>query len=385
MRRALRLSLLAATSFACAVTALWMGRDSRKNTAFAGDPSAVAPAPKARLLFGHGEVDGFSTEVAVASIDPAQNVAAVTPLATITHERGSAIRGAAFGQVAFVVAKVEAPRGTSYDSALYRVEGGKVVKLCEGVMGAATPWVTSTGRVIVARGIDGKDPPASEAQKLVLRTDELTLDDVDPTTGAVHTLWRGQGYQAFLGAKLGDDRLVVYHSHKSGAALFTLDPATGQTRALGPVAPFARDFSFDRVHSRLVFADLGADGRTYEIVALDLASLASRVLYASPNEHLMPFALTSGDLVFSSDGDKGLASMVAGAQLRLLSPLGDGSDAVTHEAGRWVALRHTPRAQTNDDPPRVVAFDTGSGKVVPLGVPSSHFVEPFAFVAGGAQ
>lgn len=381
MRRALRLTLLAAASFACAATALWMGRDARKNSAFASDPSAVPPAPIARLLLGHGDVDGFSTEVAVATIDPAKNVAALTPIGTVAHGRGSAIRGSAFGSVAFVTAKTEAPRGTSYDAALYRVEAGKTVRLCDGIERATTPWVTSTGRVIVARGVDGQDPPAEEAQKLVLRTDELTIDDVDPQTGATHTLWRGQGYQAFLAARLGDDRLVVYHSQKSGASLFTLDPRTGQTRPLASVPTMARDFSVDRVHGRLVFTRLGAG---WEIASLDLASLAVTTLHASTNEHLMPFALPSGDIAFSSDGDKGLALLSSTSQLRLFSPLGDGSDAVTHASGRWVALRHTPATQTNDDPPRVVAFDTGGGKVVALDVPSSHFVEAFGFL-GGAQ
>lgn len=389
MRRALRLATLATLSFAVAASALWLGRDGRKNAAFASDPGAVAPAPQTRLLFAHGEVDGFATEIAVAAIDPAQNLARVQALATLTHPRGSAIRGAAFGDVAFVVAKTEAPRNTTWDSALYRVERGKVVKLCEGIEGATTPWVTGAGRVVVARGVDGPEPAAADTQKLVLRTDELTLDEVDASTGAARTVWRGQGYQAFVAGRVGgaDDRLVVYHSHKAGASLFLLDPATGQTRTLGAVAPFARDFSFDRVHGRLLFADLGADGRTYEVLALDLASLARKTLFSAPNEHLMPFALPSGDVVFSSDGDKGLAIVPAGAQPRLLSPLGDGSDAVTHADGRWVALRHTPKVQPNDDPPRVVAFDTGSGKVVALDVPTSQFVEPFAFLgaAGGAQ
>lgn len=396
MKRALRLTLLAGASFVAAAGALWIGRGAQPERAHASDPAAVPAAPLARLVLAHGEIDGFATEVAVATVDATANVAAVRPLASVSHTRGSAIRGAAFGDVAFVVAQVDGPRGTTYDGALFRVESGKVTRLVTDVARASTPFVTRTGRVIVARGADGPEPGPAEANKLQLREDELTIDDVDPITGATRTLWRGKGYQAFLGARIehgAGDELVVYHSTVKGAALFALDPASGGARVLAAgVAPFARDFSFDRVHGALLFADLGADGRTYQVLSLDLASHALRTVYASPNEHLMPFALPSGDVALSSDGDKGLAVIVqAGSgQFRLVSPLGDGSDAVTHASpdGRWIALRHTPKAPVVDEPPKVVAFDLAAGKIVPLGLPPDHFVEPFAFVdasAGGAR
>ncbi|MBI2394789.1 MAG: hypothetical protein HYV09_34790 [Deltaproteobacteria bacterium] len=393
MKRALRLSLLAALSFVAAAGALWIGRGAQPDHARASDPAAVPAAKVARLVLAHGEVDGFATEIAVATIDPAANSAAVKPLASVAHTRGSAIRGAAFGDAAFVVAQLDGPRGTSYDGVLFRVEGGKVTRLVSEVARASTPFVTRQGRVLVARGADGPEPTPAEAQKLKLRDDELTIDDVDPITGATRTLWRGKGYQAFLGARIESagvgEEIVVYHSTAKGAALFALDPASGAARALLPgVAPFARDFSFDRVHGALLFADLGPDGRTFQVLSLDLASLALRAVYASPNEHLMPFALPSGDVALSSDGDKGLAVIVqaGGGQFRLVSPLGDGSDAATHASpdGRWIALRHTPKALAVDEPPKVVAFDLAAGKIVPLGLPPDHFVEPLGFLSAGA-
>jgi hypothetical protein len=99
----------------------------------------------------------------------------------------------------------------------------------------------------------------------------------------------------------------------------------------------------------------------------------------------MPFALPTGDVAISSDGDRGLAVLKVG-QHRLVAPLGDGSDAATHASpdGRWIAVRHTPRTQTNDDPPLVVAWDHASGKTVAFDVPRSHFIEPFGFTGGGA-
>jgi len=383
MTRATRLGLYAVLSLAGVAGAFALGRDKRD--ARASDPGPTPAAPTARMVFAHGEVDGLQSEVAIAAIDPAKNVAAVTTLASIGHTKGSAIRGQSLGQVAFVVAQEEGPRGTTYDGALLRVEAGKVSRLVGSVMRAGTPIVTSTGRVLVTRGVDGAEPPALDAQKLTLRSDQLTIDDVDPISGATRTLWRGQGYQAFLATSAGNE-VVVYHSAPGDASIFALDPATGTTRPLwGHAVPFARDFSFDRTHGALVFADLGTDGRTYQILSLDLASGGLKTLYSTPNEHAMPFALPSGDVAFSSDNDRGLAVLKVG-QHRLVAPLGDGSDAATHASpdGRWIAVRHTPKA-TNADPPLVVAWDHASGKTVRLDVPSSHFVEPLGFITPNAD
>jgi hypothetical protein len=276
MTRATRLGLLAVLSVAGVAGAFAVARDKRE--AHASDPAPAPAAPIARMVFAHGEVDGLQSEIAIGRIDPSKNLASLTPLASVGHTKGSAIRGRNLGEVAFVVAQEEGPRGTSYDGALLRVEAGKATRLVGQVMRAATPIVTSTGRVLIARGVDGDDPPAAEAQKLVLRVDQLTIDDVDPITGAARTLWRGQGYQAFL-ATTASSEVVVYHSAPSGASIFALDPATGTTRVLWANAvPFARDFSFDRTHGALVFADLGTDGRTYQVLSLDLASGALKSL-----------------------------------------------------------------------------------------------------------
>ena len=132
--------------------------------------------------------------------------------------------------------------------------------------------------------------------------------------------------------------------------------------------PFARDFSLQ--NNTLVFANLN------EIRAMDLATFSLKTLYTSAHDHPMPFALATGDVALSSDGDKGLAILQAG-QHRLMSPLGDGTDAATHTDGRWVAVRHTSKVSA--DPPLVVAWDPLTNKTVRLDVPSSHFVESMGF------
>lgn len=397
MKRTVRSTLLAALGVAVIGSAFVLRRDARD--ARASDPAPPSAAPAARLGVLHGEVDAWSTVVGIADVDPSRNAAPLRTIGFVDHEKGSAVRGAllpgrdAGSEVAMVVASVEAPRGTSYDGALFRVEGGKAVRLCADVARAATPIVTATGRVIVARGVDGPEPAEEDVQKLILRVDDLSIDDVDPATGAIRTLWRGKGYQAFLGATIraaGHEEIVVYHSTPAGASLLALDPATATTRTLLPhVVPFARDFSFDPVHSALVFADLAPDGASYQVLSLDLSSSSAGVgvLHAAPNEHTMPLALPTGDVAFSSDGDHGLALLVrAGGppRFRLLSPLGDGSDAATHASadGRWIAVRHTPTVQSVDHPPVTVAYDLSSARVVKLDTPVGHFVDAIGFLPG---
>lgn len=330
--------------------------------AAASDPTSAPAPPLTKLIVAHGEVDGFVTEIAIAAVDPAKNVAPLKPLASISHTHGSAIRGAVRGEVAFVVASEEAPRGTSYDGALYRVESGRATRLCGGVARATTPVITSAGRVIVARGTDGPDPSPADANKLILRTDALTIDDVDPSSGAIHTLWSGTGYQTFLTGVTPSDEVVAYHSEPSGTSLLIV----GRTSV--PLLPFARDFSVRG--NTLVFANLG------EIRSLDLTTFALKTLYVSAHDHPMPFALSTGDVALSSDGDKGLA-ILEGGHHRLMSPLGDGTDAATHTDGRWVTVRHT--SKTSADPPLVVAWDPLTNRTVRLDAPAAHFVEPMGF------
>jgi hypothetical protein len=140
-----------------------------------------------------------------------------------------------------------------------------------------------------------------------------------------------------------------------------------------------------------VYADLVAPSR-YGILSTDPVSGATRLLHATVNEHTMPLALPTGDVAFSSDGDHGLALLLAGPtpRQRLLSPLGDGSDAATHASpdGRFVAVRHTPLVQAGppqlERPPVTVAFDLVAGRAVPLDVPAHHFVDAIGFLPGGA-
>ena len=349
----------------------------------AGEKSAASPAT---LAVAHGALEGTTTEIGLVTVGLGSGTPAIAPLGVVDHVRGSAVRGAVFDGSAVLVATEEpAPKGTSYAAALHRVDGTGVRRLCGGLTRATAPLVVD-GRVLVARGTDGTEPiagPLTEA--LTLRVDTLTLDEVDPTTGATRTVWSGAGYQAFLAGALGREALV-YFSQPSGATLFALDVTTLATRPLGTVAPFARDFSVDVTRRALVFADLSAAG-TWQVASVDTITGAHAVLFSSRVDHPMPFALASGDLVLSSDGDHGLLRLArTSMRQHLLSPAGDGSDAAMHQEGRWLAVRHTPTSRVRGDKaPSLIVVDVDTGQSVPVVVPRGHRVEALGFLRGGAS
>ena len=376
-RSGLRLSLGALALGGLGLVALRTGREAPSSAHAAPTVPVALPKP-ARLGVLYGPIDGETTTIGFATIDATGN-GKVDAVGWLTHPPGSARRGVAMAdqEVAFVVVAEPGDRRSSYANALYRVEKGASKRLCGGIAKASTPIVTSGGRVVVARGIDGPEPNDLESKQLLLRVDALTIDDVDPVTGNITNLWTWSGYQAFLGARVvsaGREEIAVSLATRTGASLFALDPTTKGTRVLAAaVPPYARDFSFDPVRGAIVFADLVKPfDPTCNVLSLDLASLAIKPLYVTNNE-----------LAISSDDDHGLAMVLPDkAQRMLLSPLGDGSDAATHASadGRWIALRHTPVSQNDDDPPKVVAFDPRTRTIVPLALSRRDEVTPIGFV-----
>ncbi len=83
MRRATRFAFLALLSLGGIAGAFALSRDKRD--AHASDPGPASAAPTARMIFAHGDVDVTTSEVAIATIAPTKNLAAVTVLASIGH------------------------------------------------------------------------------------------------------------------------------------------------------------------------------------------------------------------------------------------------------------------------------------------------------------
>lgn len=303
-------------------------------------PAPVAPAAPPPLALLEGAPDAPESAVVVRH---GNDRAAV--LGRVAHVAGSARRGVVLrggaDPVALVVAQERPARGAStYDSALYRVDARGTRRLLGGLTNASRPLVTAAGTVIVQRGADGEERPLIDRQ-LRERRDPLTLDAVDPDTGAVRTVWRGEGQLAFLACALNGDSFLAYHLDDQTAALRVLDASSGAVRTLREGLHLARDFSYDRARDAVVFAQAtGPAG--YRVASLSLRDGSLRTLYAAQSDHLMPFALADGRVALSLPDDRGAGLLTAGSDTpRAVAPLGAGSDAVLAERAGWIALRHT--------------------------------------------
>jgi hypothetical protein len=290
-------------------------------------------------------------------------------LGRVRHVEGSALRGVVLrggnDPAVLVVAQEHPSRAaSSYDSALYRVDARGTERLVGAVTNASRPLITARGTVLVQRGVDGEARPL-EARRLRERRDALTLDAVDPQTGATRAVWRGEGQIAFLASALDGDEALVLHLDDEVAALRALDASTGTLRTLREGAHLARDFGWDAARGAVVFAQAMDDG-AYAVNALSLRDGSLRVRWTGASDHLMPFALGDGRVAVSLPGDRGLALLPAGSTPtdapRRIAPLGDGSDAVVASRDGWLALRHTEPAWE-----RSALVHLATGAVVPVG------------------
>jgi hypothetical protein len=133
-------------------------------------------------------------------------------------------------------------------SLLYAAPGRDAVAVVDRVFYASRPLVLPTGEVIVERGRAGATTPGR------VRVDELWLDAVDPRSGAVRTIYRTSGFEAYLCGLAGDEALV-YLIQPGIASLRAIDWRSGRERVVVPdLPPFAHDFVIDGtsvlVHNR---------------------------------------------------------------------------------------------------------------------------------------
>src|SRR5262249_4533763 len=103
-----------------------------------------------------------------------------TVLSAFEHVPDGSVHGRLLpgSRAAMVVAdRSNAARDISFSGTLLRLEPGKApLAICDRVVHASTPLVTSDGRVFVERG----------------RADELTIEEA--AAGAMRVVWRGRGY-----------------------------------------------------------------------------------------------------------------------------------------------------------------------------------------------
>jgi hypothetical protein len=359
---------------------------------FAAPPAVAQTAPPAVVTL-EGAPDGARTEVMLRAPGGAS---AGRRLGAVVHAEGAA-RGAlvlpgggATGPTVLVVATTRRTvRAGAYNASLFRVDGrgGEATRLCDDVAELSVPLRTASGLVLVQRGRDGAEPREDPTAPRVFRerTDTLWLDAVDPVTGRLRTVWRGEGQIAFLAAPLGGDAVAVYWVHDGASTLLRLDAARGTARVLVANLPVAREFSYDARADRVVFARATPDPSVYEVAAVDArAGGAVQVLWRGQSESLMPRALGDGSVALSLPGRRGLAVLPAGVGAvaaptgrtgatgrtavvttgpTRVAPWGDGSDAALAESpdGRWLAVRHTTDAAES-----WALWNRRTGAVVPV-------------------
>jgi hypothetical protein len=292
----------------------------------AAPPSTVAAPPIALLASSHGRTELFVVRAGDRTPGPV--------LAAFDHVDGS-VRGALLpdGSV-LAAAPVRADSDRSFDGGLWRLEtNGRARLLCDALTHASRP-LSADGRAFVVRGATGAAPVEG-----AMRVDELTVDEVDPASGALVTLHRYRGYLVHL-AGFHDGRVVAYRVGPGVADIVAIEAAGGAVSSLLPsLPPFARDFSL--AGDRLVFRGRDErDASTWVIDALDVGSSARQRLFQGASFTLTPHAWPDGGVAFNARSD-GLALLGSSDPVR--APLGAGVDVVRAISGdaRFVAAVHT--------------------------------------------
>lgn len=313
-------------------------------------------------------------------IVPVGGAKAGPALATLRHLGDAVVRARVVPRTPIVVATADArpSRDRSFNASLFRIEPhAEPVTLCDGVVHASRPLVTSDGRVFVSRGVAGPEPPP-DGDLARLRVDALTIDEVDLATGATRTVHRHTGYLAFLAGAWGG-KLVVYRVAPGSADIVLVNPDSGATRAIAPsIPPFARDFSIDEASGALVYQGRHeVDPHTWVIDRLDLGTGKRARIETSASNGLAPHVWPGGGLAYTPDRSKGLVLVGAGAAVR--GPLGAGVDAVQAVSpdAAWVAALHTNPSAF----PVPFAIRAESGEVAAIPAPPGARVAVAGFVA----
>ncbi len=252
-------------------------------------------------------------------------------------------------------------RDRSFDGGLWRLDAnGTAQQLCLQVAHASRPLVTPAGQALVARGVAGPTLPDQ------MRVDDLTIDAIDPASGAITTLLHQPGYLLHLAGIHGGE-VIVYRLAPAGADLIAIDLTTGVLRSLlSPMVAFARDFSVDHAGGRLIFRNRHeTDSRRWVVDALELtpsgSGAALKRLYSGTSFSLAPHAWPGGAVAINP-GQRGLRLLSSSDPVS--PPLGPGVDLVSARSQDppFVAIEHS-RAGKLSLP---YLLDRYSGAIQPL-------------------
>ena len=297
-------------------------------------PDVFGPAPPVALV---ATIPGAAESRLYVAL-PGQ--ALPPPVLEFHHLPGGSLRAAVWSGAPVVLATAPTTPGRdrSFDGGLYRLDPNTGVKrLCTNLAHASRPLISPTGRVFVARGAAGP-PPATEGR---MRIDELTVDEVDPHSGAITTVHQTTGYLAHL-AGWHDGRVLIYRVGPATADIVAVSPDTGKTEILlASLPPFARDFSVDPVTPRLVYRGRHqSDARRWVVDALDLSTGSQTRLYDGVSFSLAPHVWPGGSLAINPR--RGGLRLI-GSSDPIASPLGPGVDVIRSLSNteRYVVFLHT--------------------------------------------
>jgi hypothetical protein len=263
---------------------------------------AVAGAGPIALLATPARADATESEVRLVEVTGSGATSTVFR-ARIVHARGAVVRGDVLDGGRAVVLAADEAGATEPDwgAALHRVDAAGARVLARGLYHASRPLVSADGSVYVERGASGPWPTREEARAGRLRTDALTIDAIDPVTGAARTVATSRGYTLHLAGELGGD-LVVYRVAYEGAELLAIDRASGQVRTVTALSPFARDFSIDAARGAVVMSNRDEqDSRTWVVDRVDLRTGARERLHTQKDEAPVPYLTATGDVRWARD------------------------------------------------------------------------------------
>lgn len=305
-------------------------------------------------------------------------------VAALAHLRGAVVLGEVVPSTrAVVVIADRAPgRDRSFGSSLFRLEEGKPsVELADRVYYATRPLVTRAGRVFVQRGRPGEEPVPQGRRTDRLRTDRLTIDEVNPWTGDSRVVHRFDGYLAFLAGTF-ENEVFIYRVGYRQADLVAVDMDHGHTRPLQrSLLPMARDFAVDAESGSLFYTTQSeVDPERWSVERVSSRTGTREVLLSGDEPSFFPFPLRKGRLALNLRDPPGLAVL---GDTRIDHPFGSGIDRVrcVSADGSVAVVFHS----VAPGPGLPYALELETGRRLGVATAVGEQVDVAGFVSSGAK
>jgi hypothetical protein len=313
------------------------------------------------------QTDAVAFEVAAGGKITSRRVIGSVP----RSPRGS-VRGVVDGAgTVFVVANEE---DRDFGASLYKVDGGRVVKLTDGALRGSRPLVVN-GAVYTELGTEGpvrSRPPANSLAEAsretagplpqgATRDGEVRVDDLQvaafDASGAKSVVYAGRAFALHLTGTDAYGDLLIYDVRPDGAAIVTVD-RQGRVLRRDSVEPFARDFTRDG--ERLVFANHAPatpDQETpWTVEALDVVHHTQTVLHEERAFQPAPFAFRGTTWFTATDAKNSgevrvfrgrVPAPIAGGQFKAMEAIdAEGAHALVRHEDRLVFVDLNGAAET---------------------------------------